>query len=300
MKQVKFSILTTVYNKEDFLGEAIQSVLGQSYQDFELVIVDDGSSDESWRIARKFASEDSRVRIFRNNCNLGDYPNRNKAMSLAKNEYLKFLDADDVMAPCALETYAKAVSNVSDDEPLYYVNCPSDEVELPRLMCLNSKQAYRRAYIDRERMFGAAPNSCLYRKSVIERYGAFQADRLTGDYEMAHRLAVYGSIGILETPEYLAKWRLHPNQESQQSRSDLSLASDYLRISKSYLSRVSDFFSSAELEHIYRRQAHEEAQLLRSAIGRFDVGALFKVKRNLNYPLLQLIPLLFSPYDVNV
>lgn len=299
MTKVKFSILTTVYNKEDFLAQAIQSVLGQSYHDFELVIVDDGSSDESWCIAEKFASEDSRVRIFRNECNLGDYPNRNKAMSLAENEYLKFLDADDVMAPGTLETYAKAVSNVAGDEPLYYVNCPSVEVKSARLLCLDSEQAYRRAYVDRKRLFEAAPNSCLYRKSVLNQYGMFQIQRQTGDYEMAHRLALHGTVGVLETSEYLSEWRCHPNQESQQIRTDLSVTSDYMRISRSYLAQVQEYFSASELKAVYSRQRHVEAQLFRSALGRLDFRAVIKIKKNLNHKVLQLLPFIFRPYDIN-
>ena len=75
--------------------EAIESVLASSYSNFELIIVDDGSSDSTVSIARKYEVEDNRVKLYVNKKNLGDYPNRNYAATLAKGHYLKYLDSDD-------------------------------------------------------------------------------------------------------------------------------------------------------------------------------------------------------------
>ncbi len=77
------SVLITVFNRECYLAAAVDSVLAQTMQDFEIVIVDDCSTDGSVDIARAYAARDPRIRFFRNDRNLGDYPNRNKAAGLA-------------------------------------------------------------------------------------------------------------------------------------------------------------------------------------------------------------------------
>ena len=87
---IKFSVLTTVYNREQFLAEAIESVLGQSYPHFELILVDDCSVDSSLEIAKKYEQLDSRVKVFVNDKNLGDYPNRNRAISLHRTSTSSF------------------------------------------------------------------------------------------------------------------------------------------------------------------------------------------------------------------
>ena len=97
------SILTTVYNREKYIAACIDSVLASSYQDWELIIVDDVSTDASVAIAQSYEQKDPRIKVYVNEKNLGDYPNRNKAASYAKGKYLKYLDADDIIYPHGLE-----------------------------------------------------------------------------------------------------------------------------------------------------------------------------------------------------
>ena len=92
MSQPKVSILTTCYNRALFLGDAITSVLAQTFEDFEYIIVDDGSTDESIEIATHYAKTDQRIKVYENEGNLGDYPNRNRAASYATGEYIKYID----------------------------------------------------------------------------------------------------------------------------------------------------------------------------------------------------------------
>ncbi len=103
------SVLITVYNRERFLAAAVDSVLAQTMQDFEAIIVDDGSTDGSVEIARNYAARDNRIRFFRNEKNLGDYPNRNRAASLATGKFLKYLDSDDILYPHSLTIMIEAM-----------------------------------------------------------------------------------------------------------------------------------------------------------------------------------------------
>src|SRR6187200_3447154 len=89
------SVLMTSFNREKYIAEAIQSVLDSEYRNFELIIVDDASKDKTIEIARSFERTDNRIKVSQNSKNLGDYPNRNKAASLASGKYLKYVDSDD-------------------------------------------------------------------------------------------------------------------------------------------------------------------------------------------------------------
>jgi len=86
-----------VYNRSAFVGQAIESMLGQTYTDFELVLLDDGSTDDSLEIMRSYS--DPRVRVFEHEKNLGLPRTRNRGLELARGEYIALLDSDDVSLP---------------------------------------------------------------------------------------------------------------------------------------------------------------------------------------------------------
>lgn len=100
------SIVIPVYNAEKYLEETIRSVLRQSYPDFELILVDDGSRDKSAEIYGRYAEEDARIRIIRQE-NAGPAQARNNGVINARGKYLVFLDSDDLMHPKALEMMAE-------------------------------------------------------------------------------------------------------------------------------------------------------------------------------------------------
>lgn len=91
----KVSILIPVYNTDEFVGQAIESVLGQTFYDLELVIVDDASTDDTYSVCENYASTDTRVKLYRNPVNLGMMKNWNRGLSLCTGEYWGKLDADD-------------------------------------------------------------------------------------------------------------------------------------------------------------------------------------------------------------
>lgn len=91
------------YNAEDFLAEAIKSVLAQTYQSWELILVDDGSKDNSLMIAKDFEKQDSRIRVISDGINKKLPARLNQIISEAKGEYIARMDADDVISPKRLE-----------------------------------------------------------------------------------------------------------------------------------------------------------------------------------------------------
>jgi glycosyltransferase involved in cell wall biosynthesis len=91
------SVLMPVYNVESYIDEAIESVISQSYTNFELIIVDDGSSDSTWEKVSRAAATDSRIRLTRNAKNIQIAGSLNVALSLAKGAYIARADGDDIM-----------------------------------------------------------------------------------------------------------------------------------------------------------------------------------------------------------
>lgn len=107
------SIVLPVYNGENYLAEAVDSVIGQAFHDWELIIVDDGSTDSSGAVADKYLMADSRVRVI-HAPNGGLSVARNRGIEAARAPWIYFLDADDAMHPFALEALVKAVELDSD------------------------------------------------------------------------------------------------------------------------------------------------------------------------------------------
>lgn len=97
------SIIMPAFNAEEYIEQAIQSVLRQTYTDWELIVIDDGSSDNTATILSKLADFDSRILFFENKKNSGASYTRNRAVEMAKGEWIAFLDSDDLWEPQKLE-----------------------------------------------------------------------------------------------------------------------------------------------------------------------------------------------------
>lgn len=198
----------TSYNREQYIGEAIESVLSSTLQDFELIVCDDTSTDRTVAIAKSYAAKDGRVKVFVNEKNLTDYPNRNRAASHATGKYLKYLDSDDVMYPYTLqimvdymERFPEAgfgLSAVHDDKPYPIVVSP------------------RQAYLEHFYTWGhfsRAPGSSIIRRDAFEKVGGFTGENMIGDFEMWFRLA--REFAMVKIPPNLTWNREHPAQESK-------------------------------------------------------------------------------------
>ncbi len=114
MEEIKFSILVPVYNVEKYLDECIQSVLKQTYQNFELILVDDGSKDSSGAICDRYAKLDERIQVLHKE-NAGALSARVSAISLAQGDYFVFLDSDDYLALNALDVLVHRIEEACAD-----------------------------------------------------------------------------------------------------------------------------------------------------------------------------------------
>ena len=110
---MKVSIITPVYNAEEFLKETYDSILAQTFTDWEWLVVDDGSKDNSLAILEEFAAADKRIQVFRNTYEKGPGGARNVGIENASGKYMTFLDSDDYWYPTFLEKSLSAMKNKS-------------------------------------------------------------------------------------------------------------------------------------------------------------------------------------------
>lgn len=115
---IKFSIMTPVYKVERYLPECIESVLGQTYGNFEFILVDDGSPDHSGEICDEYAKKDSRIRVF-HKPNGGLMHTRRYALERAQGDYYVFLDSDDYLSLDTLETLSRYIAESGADCVIY-------------------------------------------------------------------------------------------------------------------------------------------------------------------------------------
>ena len=255
------SVLTTCYNRADFVAETIESVLAQSFEDFEYIIVDDGSTDGSFDVILDYAKRDSRIQAYQNESNLGDYPNRNKAASYAKGKYLKYIDSDDILYPHALDVCVRYMEQFPN-AGLGLTKLHTQERPLPEL--LSPVEAYQRHFLSGG-LFSNAPGSSVIRRSSFEEVNGFSGARMIGDFEMWMKLGRKFDVALLPG---LINWdRQHPGQES--NFDEMEYACLRLKVSREAL---------AQEDCPLTPQDSETAELLmRESAARLGVQAIRKL-----------------------
>jgi len=203
------SVLVTVYNREKYLAETISSILRSTYQKYEVIVVDDNSSDDSLAIARSMAELDQRVRVYANEENLGDYGNRMKAASLARGRYIKYVDSDDLIYPHSLAIMVESMEQYPDAALALAHSMPEDESPYP--WRLSPEEVYKKHFLGRG-CLSCGPTGAIIRREAFEAIGGF--DKTWGvlaDIDLWLRLSASWPVVLL--PPGLVWWRRHEEQE---------------------------------------------------------------------------------------
>lgn len=208
MQEPLVSVLMTCYNREKYIGQAIESVLASDYRNLELIIVDDVSKDGTLAIAKTYAAKDSRVHVYLNEKNLGDYPNRNKAADYAKGKYLKYVDSDDYIYPWGLSALVRMMEGFPEAG---WGLCSLLQIpQRPYPFLLQPQEAYEYHYCG-PGLFHKAPLSSIIKKEAFSEAGGFSGSRMVGDFEMWHRMALRYPVVLM--PDGMVWYREHAGQE---------------------------------------------------------------------------------------
>jgi glycosyltransferase involved in cell wall biosynthesis len=211
------SVVIPVFNRERFIGEAIQSVLTQTLQDFEVIVVDDGSTDDTGKTVCQFSGP---ISYYRQE-NLGAGVARNLGVSLAKAEWIAFLDADDLWYPQKLATQMEYVRKCPEADFFYTDMDAIDENRNIIAEGLLKKELERREKKGRASLIFLAfgdrpfprPSSVLVRKEVFLKVGGFNPRFRKSnheDFDLFARIAQNGQIYFI--PGSLAQYRVHSGQ----------------------------------------------------------------------------------------
>ena len=203
------SVLVTVYNLEKYLSDCLESILKSTYQNFEVIVVDDQSTDRSVTIAQHFVRQDDRVRLYINPTNLGDYPNRNRAAELAAGKYLKYVDSDDMIEPDCLSIMVQTLED--HPEAAYALSYPRPVDQL-RPLLFSPERAYHSHMIEKQGFFCSGPLLSMIRTDRFREVGGFRpAARNMGDAILWMELSTRWPMLITE--DSLTFWRQHDQQE---------------------------------------------------------------------------------------
>lgn len=206
-KKPLVSVCIPVYNNADYVGETIDSILAQTYQNIELIMVDDNSTDDSYRVLQDYAKKDERVKIYRNESNLGMSGNWNRCLELCTGEILKLVCADDLLSPQIiereLEIFEKYPEVVLVESDTRLVNLDGKYRgwyrRYPRSGSVDGTIIARKGFFSQD-YFGA-PQANSFRRSAYEQVKGFSPEfHYIVDYDFFVNIAKLGKVFIIHEP----------------------------------------------------------------------------------------------------
>ena len=245
------SVAMSVYNGRRFLCEAIDSILGQTFRDFEFIIVDDGSTDGSRRVLLDYAERDDRVVLLHNEENMGLPKSLNRALHRARGEFIARFDCDDISLPARFEREVQFLKSNPDVAVvgtwMHIVDENGNLIETRRGL-LHSYAHFLYSMLQRRNWLYHP--SVMLRKSVIAQVGGYDETLITTqDLDLWMRFAQAGYNAKI-IPEPLLLYRVHDKQVSR-ARRQIQI-SNAPRIHDRMLAAFLDDFPAAPVRHFFR------------------------------------------------
>lgn len=227
MTEPLISVIMPAYNADRYIAEAVDSVRMQTYKNWELLVLDDGSADRSCQIVQALAKEDSRIRLIKNETNMGVAHTRNRGFDLCKGSYVALLDADDLWHPTKLEKQL-ALLEQTEAHLAYssYAIVDSQGQRVKGDYLVPEAVSFRELL--KENVIGCS--AVLLRGELLQKY-RFQTDFFHEDYVLWLQLLQdgYRAVGC---GEVLLSWRFAENSRSFNKK---KAAKNRWRIYRDYL-----------------------------------------------------------------
>lgn len=247
------SVVMPVYNGSRFVRVAIESVLAQTFAEFEIIVVDDASSDDSYSIVA--AIRDPRIRLVRNEKNLGSYPSSNLGIGMARGRYVTRHDADDISLPSRFE---RQVSLLEDDPHVVLVSSEywkiDESGQMQRRISSLRRSGHHHAVPWHLLFYNhlGAHSQVMMRRDDLVAVGGYPTEaRYSQDYRLWVQMAQRGKVVTL--PDVLLYYRSHPNSISgthkeRQNEHAWRVSSDYL---SSFMGREVAVSDARDLKRFY-------------------------------------------------
>ncbi|MDR0927389.1 MAG: glycosyltransferase [Ignavibacteria bacterium] len=226
------SVIVPLYNYQEYVLETIESVVKQTYKDWELIIVDDCSTDDSYNIVKEYVHSHPQypICLWQNERNSGISATRNVGLKKAKGKYILLLDADDKIAEKALEKYISAIER--EDADICYSQTQlfgtEDGIwELPPANCFKYNP------------WGCSINpTCLFKKAILEKVGGFAEDmRADEDWQFWASFVIKGVTKYTKIDEPLFLYRKHGNSLTQLGKTDHTLRAKLVLHNKEFYNK---------------------------------------------------------------
>jgi len=254
----KISVITAAHNSSRFLDETILSVRKQSFSDFEFIIVNDCSADNSWEIITRHAVQDNRIIAINNETNLGSLASRNKALAHARGEYIAVLDSDDVCLPNRFKVQYEYLQShmeialigagaeiINEDGQIIGHKHPSTDTDNMKYLLLLHNPIIH--------------SSIMLRKSAMDVVGCYNLNYLHAEDYWLYVSLISAHYRITNLPQVLIKYRRSPQ--------GLSLSPKTRVISLANARRVS--FDNVQK---YLTLSHDEVNIAVDTLNRLSTG----------------------------
>lgn len=248
----KVTVAVPVYNRERYVRDAIDSILAQTFTDFELLVIDDGSTDGSREVVQAF--RDPRIRLVCNGANLGIPKTRNAAVRLARGEYLAFLDSDDTALPKRLAKQVAFLDGHPDHAAVGAWIGWMDEEGRP--LGRIKRKAVSPDEIAAQRLFrsGLENSASMARTPVLRDFPHREDLGVGSDFDMWARVA--GAHKLANLPEVLVRRRTHAHRTTREKTHLIKTLR--MSIYASQLTVLGIEFTDADLErHFLLRRMHK-------------------------------------------
>ncbi len=238
-KGCRVSILMPTYDYGRYIGPALESVLAQTFRDFELLVVDNCSTDDTAPQVERYAARDARVRYIKNESNLGMVGNWNRCLSHARGTYVKFLFSDDtLLTPDALERMVdrldRAPSTALVVSSRAIINADSARLGVMSYSDIDrvrdGRKVIKECMLEQKNRIGE-PSSVLFRRKHSAR-GFDTRYRQIVDLEMWFHLLEQGDMDFIHEP--LVSFRVHPEQQTQQNTGNQELVEEPFLLLEEY------------------------------------------------------------------
>ena len=264
------SVIMSVYNGKRWLAEAIESILAQTFSDFEFIIVDDGSQDSTAEIVKTYETRDDRIRFFRLEQNVGKAAARNHGIKMARGELVTGMDCDDVSLPTRLE---KQVAYLRAKPEIGAVGTGA----LMTDACLKPYHAFglseKHARIAYDLILGpcVVGTTVMMRRKIVNACGGYDASMIrSADIELVSRLITRTRLANLTENLYL--YRQHDAQQHSLSQSKKVWAD----LKRSLLFRLWGEAPQASLDRFARVRRREKIGWLERRLAKRDIRRLIE------------------------
>lgn len=253
-----FTIATISYNSSKYIKQAIESVLASTFENFEFLISDDRSTDNTWEIIETY--KDPRIRSWQNQENLGEYANRNKVLFEAKGKYIFYIDGDDILYKDTLKNLHHYLSFFHDVGAVWGV--PVREIDFAVLPYLfSSKEMMQLVYLSKKRYFSVIGLAeTVFNVAHLKQIGGFSLDYMTGDTYVKRKLALVSSV--LMIPEGLSYWRRSEGQASKRATRNFRSFLELYNMNREIISDKDFPLDGKEKQQVLRNVRISEVKLL--------------------------------------